>query len=236
MTTLDLIGKTLGGGAVAALLSVSPFTAAIDANAGLHLDPGYAMAKGSNSGRGGGGGGDDDDDRSGRGGGGDDDRSGRGGGDDDDDEDRSSSDDSAFRGSRSSGGAIRVTKIETSGNSVEIRYSDGTKEEIENGRYERKNASNRTIEERLATGADLSRLRSMANGVTIESVSRGAGTGTTPTKVERRGGNIEITYSNGWKEEIEAGRYELKDAFNRTVVERPSTAEDRRRLSSVAGG
>ena len=41
---------------------------------------------------------------------------------------------------------------------TEVRYSDGTKEEIENGRYERKDANGRTVEERPATAADIARL------------------------------------------------------------------------------
>ncbi|UAB90929.1 hypothetical protein I5192_12950 [Ruegeria sp. SCSIO 43209] len=120
---------------------------------------------------------------------------------------------------------------------MEVRYSDGTKEEIENGRYERKNAQNRTVEERAATGADVSRLRSLANGISIENVrssGQGGTAGSRPTKIERQGNNIEVNYANGWKEEIEFGRYELKDPYNRTVVERNATASDRRRLQSVA--
>ena len=49
------------------------------------------------------------------------------------------------------------------------------------------------------------------------------------------GGNIEVTYSRGWKEEIENGRYELKDPANRTVVQRPATARDRARLPGTGG-
>ncbi len=139
--------------------------------------------------------------------------------------------------SGSGGKPVGVTKIETNAAGVEVRYSDGTKEEIENGRYERKNAQNRTVEERPATGADVTRLRSLANSVTIDSVraSGNAGTdGSRPSKVERRGKNIEVRYTNGWKEEIEGGRYELKDPYNRTVVERPATAKDVQRLGAVS--
>ena len=56
------------------------------------------------------------------------------------------------------GGAPRVTKVERSGSTIEVRYSDGTREEIEGGRYERKNAAGRTVEERRATAADIARL------------------------------------------------------------------------------
>ena len=52
-------------------------------------------------------------------------------------------------------------------------------------------------------------------------------------KLEVSGDNIEITYTDGWKEEIEGGRYELKDDRNRTVIERPAKASDRERLFAV---
>ena len=50
-------------------------------------------------------------------------------------------------------------------------------------------------------------------------------------KAERHGGNIEVKFADGWKEEIENGRYELKDPAGRTVVERASTQADFNRLS-----
>ena len=53
-------------------------------------------------------------------------------------------------------------------------------------------------------------------------------------KVEREDGGIEITWGNGVKEEIEGGRYQLKNAAGRTVVERTATAADRARLRAAA--
>ena len=53
-----------------------------------------------------------------------------------------------------------------------------------------------------------------------------------PTEVERSTRGIEVTYSDGWREEVENGRYELKDAQGRTVIERSATAQDRARLAS----
>ncbi|OYX42343.1 MAG: hypothetical protein B7Z02_12440 [Rhodobacterales bacterium 32-67-9] len=123
-----------------------------------------------------GGGDDDDDDNSGSGSDDDDDddSSGSGSSDDSDDDDDSSDDSSdddssssSSSGGTSSGstdganGGVTVSKIEVSSSGVEVRYSDGTKEEIENGRYERKNAAGRTVEERRATQADLDRILSL---------------------------------------------------------------------------
>ena len=47
-------------------------------------------------------------------------------------------------------------------------------------------------------------------------------------------GNVEIRYANGWKEALENGRYELKNANNRTVIERRATAADMARINGLA--
>ena len=53
-------------------------------------------------------------------------------------------------------------RVEIEGNNIEVEFPDGTKEEIEAGRFERKNALGRTIVERPATQADFVRLRALA--------------------------------------------------------------------------
>ncbi|MDQ1901633.1 hypothetical protein RAH32_14410 [Paracoccus sp. WLY502] len=69
------------------------------------------------------------------------------------------------------------------------------------------------------------------------SAGRGGSVGTppdaTPARYERSDRGIEVTYSDGWREELENGRYELKDAQNRTVVERPATRQDYDRLGAI---
>lgn len=55
----------------------------------------------------------------------------------------------------------------------------------------------------------------------------------TGTKAERNGDDIEVVYASGIKEEIQGGRYEMKDARGRTVTERRATAADRKRLSAL---
>ena len=62
----------------------------------------------------------------------------------------------------------------------------------------------------------------------------GKPSGDTPTRYERSARGIEVTYADGWREELENGRYELKDAQNRTVVERPATRQDHDRLGAIA--
>ncbi len=53
-------------------------------------------------------------------------------------------------------------KVEINGNNVEVVHASGIKEEVENGRYEMKDASGRTIVERRATAADIARLAGFA--------------------------------------------------------------------------
>lgn len=129
----------------AAFLVAMPVKFAFDAGSGLvTLKAAHAQAKS----------GSDDDD-------GDDDKGGRGGhGSHDDDDDDDDDDDSSGTGGTTggTGGGSGVQKIEVSSAGVEVTYSDGTREEIENGRYERKNAAGRTVEERPATQADIDRL------------------------------------------------------------------------------
>ncbi|TPK85176.1 hypothetical protein FJ936_15105 [Mesorhizobium sp. B2-4-13] len=52
-------------------------------------------------------------------------------------------------------------KIEVSDDRTEVTHPDGTREEIENGRLEVKDAAGRTIVERAATAQDVARLQSL---------------------------------------------------------------------------
>ena len=126
---------------------------------------------------------------------------------------------------------LRVVKFERTRNGVEVVYSNGIKEEIENGRFEMKNAAGRTVAERPATQKDLARLDANARNSGISAFS----TGSRAATVEIAGGDIEITYNTGWKEELASGQYELKDPNNNTVVQRPATAADIQRLRGLAG-
>lgn len=97
-----------------------------------------------------GGGHDDDDD--------DDDHGGSGGGhgnDDDDDDDDNGGD---HRVNPSTG-----DRVEVDGDNIQVLHPDGTKEEIDSGVYEMKDARGRTIIERRATQADIDRLTALAS-------------------------------------------------------------------------
>jgi hypothetical protein len=57
----------------------------------------------------------------------------------------------------------------------------------------------------------------------------------TGDKVEVDGNKITVFHPNGMKEEIENGRFEMRDAFDRTIVERAATAADQARLKGLCG-
>lgn len=52
-------------------------------------------------------------------------------------------------------------RVEVDGNKIEVQHPDGITEEIENGRFQMKDALGRTIVERPATANDISRLRAL---------------------------------------------------------------------------
>ncbi len=169
-------------------------------------------------------------------GGGDDDNSGPGGGDDDDhdeDEDEDEDEDRSGRRGGDDRADDRGPKVEIFGDTIEIVFADGTKEEIENGVYERKNAAGRTVEERLATQADFDRLLAATASGNLDTATRESSPGVAKTEVF--GNNIEVTFADGTKEEIENGIFERKNAAGRTVEERPATQADFDRLAAIAG-
>jgi hypothetical protein len=182
MTKLLVLARA----ALALSVSVLPLTASVDMG-GFHVKTLAAFAKdghsgsdgggGGSSGRGGGDsdsdndGGDSDGDHDGGDSDGDHDgggRSGRGGGDDNDRDSDDSDDDGGDDDNGGRHGTEHVdpstgAKIEVSGSSIEVRYPNGVKEELENGRYEMKDSSGRTIVERVATAEDIARLTDLAN-------------------------------------------------------------------------
>jgi len=176
MTKLTILAST----ALALSVSILPLTANVDLG-GVHFSKLSAFAKDGSSGSGGGGGSgrgggdsDSDSDNDGGGssgsGGGDSDNSGSGssgsgrsGSDDRDSDDDDGDDDNGGRHGAEHVDPATGAKVEASGSSIEVRYANGVKEELENGRYEMKDASGRTIVERVATPEDIARLTDLAN-------------------------------------------------------------------------
>lgn len=192
----------------------------------IDLAASFAFAKGENSGKGNNNN-DNDDDNSGRGNSDEDDR------DDDEDDDRGDSDDGDGdrRGSNGADKGRGLLRIEKISGGVRLRYSDGGREVIRNGKYERRNAKGRVVESRRARGSDIAHVRSKVGRVDF--LDRADSTQSTARafEVRRQGRNIDVLYSNGWLERIGAGRYVLTDQFGRAVVKRTATDDDQARLN-----
>jgi hypothetical protein len=76
------------------------------------------------------------------------------------------------------------------------------------------------------------------NGGANNSGSGNGGTGhhvnaATGDKVDVDGNKIEVEHPDGITEVIENGRFEMKDALGRMIVERPATADDFSRLEAL---
>lgn len=53
------------------------------------------------------------------------------------------------------------------------------------------------------------------------------------SRVERSAAGFEVEYANGWKVEVENGRYEVKNPAGRTVEQRPATSADLARFRGL---
>lgn len=130
-----------------------------------------------------------------------------------------------------------ISRIEMSPYSVFIFYADGSRESVENGRYEHVDSARRLIEDRNATAADLSRMRSVANALSVKNVvvpKTSSSASSEIVKIDVSGHDIKVLYVSGWKEEINDGIYELKDPNWNTVVQRPANQKDAYRLKKLA--
>lgn len=197
----------LAGAAIAAPVSVR-----LDPDAGLRLTSAMAFAKdGDRGGDDSGGRGGDDrggDDHGGRGG---DDHGGRGG-------DDREGDDHGGRGGDDRGGD------DHGGRDGDDRGGDD-----HGGRGRGRDDGHSDDHGGHGRGRD-DRPSGTAGGGTVG----GGAAGSRPTEIERSARGIEVSYADGWREELENGRYELKDAQGRTVVERRATTEDMQRLSAFS--
>ncbi|MDZ4095988.1 MAG: hypothetical protein U1D35_13900, partial [Paracoccaceae bacterium] len=77
-----------------------------------------------------------------------------------DDSNDDNSTDARADGGNGASGAL-VAKYETSRNGIEVSFIDGSRIEIRNNRFERKDTAGRTIEERRATQADIDALTAL---------------------------------------------------------------------------
>lgn len=127
---------------------------------------------------------------------------------------------------------MAIAKVEVFGTTVQINYLDGSREEVEGGIYERKNTAGRTVEQRAATPADLTRLTDLAAAFEAANPINDSPI----VEVERLGTSVEIKFADGSKVEIAAGIYELKDTNNKTILERAATPADSAALEQLISG
>ena len=116
-------------------------------------------------------------------------------------------------------------------NGARVIYSDGSREEIRDGIFVRRNANGRVIERRRARGSDLARMRAFSSQTTTQSPRAAPVAKSRAVKATYRGRNVEILYANGWREEIKSGRFTLTDKYGRVVASRRATKSDIDRLN-----
>ncbi|MEZ5778321.1 MAG: hypothetical protein R3E44_08165 [Paracoccaceae bacterium] len=109
---------------------------------------------------------------------------------------------------------------------VHVEFADGHIERVRNGRFERITTQGGVIERRLATAADLSRLRAIAGSQPAPGVRNVA-------VIDDQHDAIDVLDFRGWRETLADGTYELKDPRGRTVVRRPLTEADLSRVRAA---
>lgn len=127
-----------------------------------------------------------------------------------------------------------VERIIVTSKGIEIRYSDGFREEISGGTYVVRDNKGRSVIKRRAKGSDISRLKAIASRVSIRSVIRGTPTHDDVEEVTRKAKDLSVRYANGWTERISGTSYQLIDPYARTVALRAVTRSDRDRLNGLA--
>ncbi|MER9329848.1 hypothetical protein [Mesorhizobium sp. M0488] len=141
------------GSASALVLTLAPYQIALHGSAaGIHVASAQAAPGGGNGGNGGGGGG--------GGSGGNSGNSGNSGGNS-----GTNGGSGAGKGQNNNGkshvDATTRDRVDVQGNEITVHHPDGITEKIENGRFRMEDALGRTIIDRRATPADVSRLKSL---------------------------------------------------------------------------
>ena len=157
----EKLAKTLlASASLAALIAATPFYVDFDSKDGVSLKISQAFASGDDGDSDDGDGDDGDSDD------GDDEDSDDGDDEDSDDADENDDGDGDSNEFLLLNGTLIGTKVEISsdGLNIELKYVDGSSEEIQNGVYEKKDISGNTIEERPSTADDVTRLQAIING------------------------------------------------------------------------
>lgn len=124
---------------------------------------------------------------------------------------------------------MSIFAIEVLTNHIKTEFSNGTSEDIASGVYERKDGVGDTVEQRPAVAADTERLRALVIGFETENPP----TSSEIVEATGFGGQVEIKYADGTKEEVSSGIYERKNSRNETIFERAATQSDVDRLTEL---
>ena len=82
---------------------------------------------------------------------------------------------------------------------------------------------------RIASGGPDNKSGGTSSGTKSQQINRPTG-----DRNGLSGRSIAILHSNGMREEISGGRYEMRDAGGRTIVNRPATQSDLARLLEIS--
>ena len=127
---------------------------------------------------------------------------------------------------------MHIRKVEILGSGIDIRYTDGSRDEIKSGIFERKNTSGDTVEQRAATPTDFDRLMDIATGYKAEVTTQNA----MVVDIQVADASIDVLYDDGTRESLDGGLYEIRDADNKIIFECAAMAEDSARLLGLEVG
>ncbi|WP_137701425.1 hypothetical protein [Marimonas lutisalis] len=147
-----------------------------------------------------------------------------------DDDDGNNSGGVTARDAGNAGSAGRAAQFQSLPNGARLVFPNGSREEIRSGRFQRISPSGRVVEQRAARGSDVARFKAHAKSGRAPKGKSAKPIGSRVVKVVYRGRDVDVFYSNGWRESIRSGSYRMRDAYGRSVVSRPATEEDRKRL------
>lgn len=126
-------------------------------------------------------------------------------------------------------GAVR--RVDLINDDIRVTFADGHRQEVTGDIFRQRNADKELIVERPASVADREQLEAAAETLDPNlAFSLKSDDGVVRLVVD--GEDIEVTYSNGMVEQLEAGRLTLISATGETFARRDATPADRARLEA----
>lgn len=123
-----------------------------------------------------------------------------------------------------------IEKIEIFGQKIKIEYVDGSREDIQAGRYTLRDAEGDRVARRTATEEDRARLQGLADAFVAASLP---GDDVAITSHNQTATELQVRYADGRAESVEAGIYQIKNAQNDTIFETTATQAHTDRLLAL---